>query len=48
MTCEKCGATLNISEYRRHLKAHGLQEMVRHVGSPGSDKNAQRHTQRFV
>ena len=27
------------SERRAYMKAHGLQEMVRHVGVPGSDKS---------
>lgn len=34
------------SEKKRYLKEHGLQEFVRHVGAPGSDKS--RHTVRWV
>lgn len=33
-------------EKRRYLAEHGLQEFVRHVGSPGSDKSP--HTQRWI
>lgn len=34
------------SEKRAYMKRHGIIEHVKHVGSPGSDKNP--HTQRFV
>jgi len=34
------------SDYRRELKARGLEEKVRHVGLPGSDKSP--HTTRWT
>lgn len=34
------------SEKRDYLRAHGIREQVRHVGTPGSDKSP--HTSRWV
>lgn len=34
------------SEKRRYMDVHGIQSMVRHIGTPGSDKSP--HTTRFV
>jgi hypothetical protein len=33
-------------ERKRYLKEHNLQEFVRHVGEPGSDKS--KHTSRWI
>jgi hypothetical protein len=36
------------SEHKRAMDKAGVVPMVRHMPSPGSDRNRERHTQRFV
>jgi len=36
------------SELRRELRARGLEEFVRHVGTPGEGSDKSRHSQRWI